>query len=174
VTVRQFYYPRTRPYWSYFGDQGPIQPAVPTLPSWYTGTAQLPGATLPTQTLGAPLVNPLVPNAPLAQPVLQPGAPMPGELEQALMLLSSPRERDRVDGAILLARSKQEKATEPLQRLLASDPSARVREAAAGALGLIGSPAALKALEVAARDDGNRDVRRSAQLAAESIRPNAR
>jgi HEAT repeat protein len=97
-----------------------------------------------------------------------------GEVDQALQLLSSPRERDRMEAAIALGRGKVEKAIDPLQRLLATDTSPRVREAAARALGLLGSPSALKALSNAAQGDDDRDVRRSAQFAAESIRANTR
>jgi hypothetical protein len=39
---------------------------------------------------------------------------------------------------------------------------------------LIGSPSALKALQNAAQGDDDRDVRHSAQFAAESIRANMR
>ena len=44
-----------------------------------------------------------------------------------------------------------------------------VREAAARALGLIGSPRALTALRYAAQADSDRDVRRSAQFSVEVI-----
>jgi HEAT repeat protein len=47
-----------------------------------------------------------------------------------------------------------------------------VRDAAARALGLIGSPASLDALQRAAGGDADRDVRRSASFAAEIIRAN--
>ena len=54
--------------------------------------------------------------------------------------------------------------------MLAADRSAAVREAAARGLGLIGSSDALPALQRAAQADDNRDVRHSAQFAAEGIR----
>jgi HEAT repeat protein len=75
-----------------------------------------------------------------------------------------------MDAAIALGRNKMDKALEPLQGLLANDPSPRVREAAARALGLLAAPGALKALEMAAQADNDKDVRHSAQFAAEVIR----
>jgi len=54
--------------------------------------------------------------------------------------------------------------------MLASDRSPAVRDSAARALGLIGSRASLAALDRAAQSDDDRDVRRSAQFAAEVIR----
>jgi HEAT repeat protein len=47
-----------------------------------------------------------------------------------------------------------------------------VREAAARALGLIGAPTALSALQYAAQADDDRDVRHSASFAADVIRSN--
>jgi HEAT repeats len=96
-----------------------------------------------------------------------------GEIDKALQLLSSAREHDRMEAAITLGRNKVEKAIEPLQNTLAKDTSPRVREAAARGLGLIGSPNSLKALQTAAQADDDRDVRHSAQFAAETIRANA-
>jgi HEAT repeat protein len=68
-----------------------------------------------------------------------------------------------------LGRSKDPRAVDPLAATLAGDRSAMVREAAARALGLIGSPAALPALQNAAQVDSDHDVRRSAQFAVEVI-----
>jgi HEAT repeat protein len=75
-----------------------------------------------------------------------------------------------MDAAIALGRNRVERAVDPLARLLANDPSARVREAAARALGLVGSPAAIKPLQTAAQADADREVRRSARFAAEAVR----
>jgi hypothetical protein len=98
-----------------------------------------------------------------------PGA-APADIDRALQLLASPREQDRIDGSIALGRSRAPKAIDPLQLVLATDPSARVREAVARGLGLLGSPSSLKALQTAAQGDEDRDVRHSAQFAAEAIR----
>jgi HEAT repeat protein len=62
----------------------------------------------------------------------------------------------------------------PLSALLTSDRSPAVRETAARALGLIGSPQAVTALTRAAQADTDRDVRRSAQFAVEVIEVNQR
>jgi len=58
---------------------------------------------------------------------------------------------------------------DPLAATLAGDRSPLVREAAARGLGLIGSPKALPALQHAAMADPDRDVRHSAQFAAEVV-----
>ena len=60
----------------------------------------------------------------------------------------------------------------PLARCLKEDDNPQVRDAAARALGLIGSPTSLDALQRAAGTDADRDVRRSASFAAEVIRAN--
>jgi len=56
-----------------------------------------------------------------------------------------------------------------LAATLAGDQSPAVRDAAARALGLIGSTKGLPALQRAAQVDNDRDVRRSAQFAVEVI-----
>jgi len=78
----------------------------------------------------------------------------------------------RADTAIELGRAKSQQAIDPLCTLLTTDRSPQVRDAAARALGLIGNARALSALQNAAQADGDRDVRRSAQFAAEVIRAN--
>jgi hypothetical protein len=177
---RPYYYPRYYlPYSAIY--VGPIQSVAPSPVVYPFGTMQVPapgtllagpGAPAPLQ--GGPMANP-VQGAPMpgAAPVLA-AAPMPAaaaaEVDQVLQLLSSPKDRDRMEAAITLGRNKVAKAIEPLQQLLSSDPSARVREAAARALGLIGSLSSLKALQTAAQSDDDRDVRTSAQFAAEAIR----
>jgi HEAT repeat protein len=64
---------------------------------------------------------------------------------------------------------KSERAIDPLAATLAGDRSAAVREAAARALGLIGSAKALPALRAAALNDNDRDVRHSAEFAVEVV-----
>ena len=61
------------------------------------------------------------------------------------------------------------RAIDPLAATLSGDVSPTVRESAARGLGLIASPSALPALQRAAQADGDRDVRRSAQFAADVI-----
>jgi HEAT repeat protein len=86
--------------------------------------------------------------------------------------LSDTDERVRADTAMALGRGKDRRAIGPLGRMLREDASATAREAAARALGLIGSPASLSALQYAAQADRDRDVRRSAAFAADVIRAN--
>ena len=71
-----------------------------------------------------------------------------------------------------MGRNKDRGAVSSITRALQDDGSAEVREAAARALGLIGSPQGLPALQQAALADKDRDVRRSASFAAEVIRAN--
>ena len=61
-------------------------------------------------------------------------------------------------------------ALEPLSQMLSGDRSPQAREAAARALGLIGSPASLPALQQAAQADDDREVRNSARFAVDVIR----
>jgi hypothetical protein len=172
--TRQFYYPPYRSYNPYWGV--PAAPIVswPTISPYYSGAATYPGIVVsPSTAIGVVPVHPL-----LANPGMVAGAPpaQPAavEVDKALQGLSSPRERERIDAIVTLGSSRLLKGVEPLERILSSDPSARVREAAARALGLIGSPASVRALQTAAQGDDDRDVRHSAQFAAESIRAIAR
>src|SRR5262249_5883046 len=73
-----------------------------------------------------------------------------------------------------LGRMKADRAIDPLLAALAGDRSPVVRDAAARALGLIGSPRALTALLHAAQADNDRDVRHSAPFAVEVIQTNSR
>ena len=83
-------------------------------------------------------------------------------------------EEQVLDAAMELGRMRADRAVEPLCTLVSTDRSPLVREAAARALGLIGSQRALNALQQAAQADNDRDVRRSAQFSAEVIRTNLR
>ncbi len=158
-----------RPYAPLYGDGAPLVPTPPSVLQFGAVPLQAPGVTL----VPAPVNSGFQRFQP---PLLWPsggalfGGPAAGETEQALQLLSSPRERDRIDAAIALGRNRVERAVDPVARLLANDPSSQVREAAARALGLIGTPAALKPLQTAAQADADREVRRSAQFAAEAVR----
>jgi hypothetical protein len=93
-------------------------------------------------------------------------------VDTQLQSLQSPDDRVRADAAVQLGRQKAARAVQPLSQLLAGDRSASVREAAARGLGLIGSADALPALQRAAQADEDRDVRHSAQFAAEVVRSN--
>jgi hypothetical protein len=123
----------------------------------------------------APVVQPAysspVESAPPPLAVQQTGARQ-DSVEQQLQLLNGPEDRARADAAVQLGRLKATRAVQPLSQVLNGDRSATVREAAARALGLIEAPAALPALQHAAQADDDRDVRHSAQFAAESIRSN--
>lgn len=93
---------------------------------------------------------------------------------QHFQLLSHSDESVRRDAVMELGRQKAESAVDSLAATLAGDRSPVVRDAAARALGLIGSPRALTALMHAAQADSDRDVRRSAQFAVEVIQTNNR
>jgi hypothetical protein len=91
------------------------------------------------------------------------------DVNRHLQLLANADERVRADSVMQLGRLKVTQAVDPLAATLAGDRSPVVREAAARALGLIGSPKALTALQNAALADGDRDVRHSAQFAMDVI-----
>jgi hypothetical protein len=126
----------------------------------------------------APTVVQPAPAAPAASQAL-PARPEPvqaryaedwrSEVERHIRQLSDPDERVRLDSVQQLGRLKATRAIDPLAATLAGDPSAAVRDAAARALGLIGSPRCLPALNQAARIDRDRDVRHTAQFAIEVI-----
>jgi HEAT repeats len=112
---------------------------------------------------------------PLAQPTPLPVTVQPTELredgiEQQLQALNSPDDNLRAGAAVELGRLKAKRAIPPLAKMLSDDRSASVREAAARALGLIDDSTALPALQRAAQADDDREVRHSAQFAAEGMR----
>jgi HEAT repeat protein len=84
--------------------------------------------------------------------------------------LQSPDPNERVQAATQLGQLKAVEAIGQLGATLSNDRSPAVRDAAARALGVIGSQEALAALQRAAQADEDRDVRRSASFAAEIIR----
>jgi HEAT repeats len=94
------------------------------------------------------------------------------EIDNCLAHLGNPDEKVRADMAIQLGRLNALRAVGTLETTLGSDRSPMVRESAARALGLIGARGSLTALERAAQGDEDRDVRHSAQFAAEVIRGN--
>ncbi len=121
----------------------------------------------------APSYSPASSPTVVATPSLIP-ASSPADVDRHLQMLSTPDESTRRDAVMELGRMKAERAVDALTASLAGDRSAVVRDAAARALGLIGSPRALTALIHAAQADADRDVRRSAQFAVEIIQSNLR
>jgi hypothetical protein len=123
---------------------------------------------------GPELPPPPVPaNTPLSVRASEPPvltASVQNDLNHYLQRLNDSSAQVRSETALTLGRSKTLQAVIPLQKLLAYDQSPVVREAAARALGLIGSPDSLKALQTAAQADDDTEVRHSARFAAESIR----
>ena len=93
----------------------------------------------------------------------------PAEVERYVQLLADPNESVRLDAVMQLGKLKADRAIDPVAATLSGDRSPAVRDAAARALGLIGSPRGLTALKYAAQADGDRDVRHSAQFAVEII-----
>jgi hypothetical protein len=94
------------------------------------------------------------------------------EINHNLEHLRNPDEQARVDAVTRLGRLKAQRALDPLAATLAGDSSAKVREAAAKALGVMGSPKALPALQRAAKNDADRDVRHTAEFAIELVEAN--
>jgi HEAT repeats len=161
---------------------------IPALPAAGGAAVQVPQVNPPFNP-GLPAFNPALPAVPqfgaqgMAAPAWNAAVPVPpavvpqppaAGVDQALQLINSPRDRDRIDGALALGRARVEKGIEPLRKMLADDPNPRVREAAARALGLVATPECAKALEKAARADDDGEVRRTARLAAQVIRANTR
>jgi HEAT repeat protein len=92
-----------------------------------------------------------------------------GDPAHWLALLSAPDEKLRLEATTHLGRGKSARALAALSGILADDPSAEVRAAAARALAIIGDPRAKLALELAAEDDPEAEVRGAAQFALEVI-----
>jgi HEAT repeat protein len=144
------------------------QPAVVVQPA---PVYQVAPAPQPAYSSPAEAAPPTVPPPPVPATVTaQPAAWAPDAAEAQLQRLNAADDQARADAAVQLGRMKATRAVPPLERLLSGDRSAAVREAAARGLGLIGSPDALPALQRAAQADDDRDVRHSAQFAAEVIR----
>jgi hypothetical protein len=134
--------------------------------------------------VASPVVQPVpVHTVPATPPTLE-TAPTPrpitaadtrqADISRNLQQLNDPDEHIRAESVIQLGRLKAEKAIDPIAATLTGDGSPTVREAAARSLGLIGSPKALLALEKAAHQDSDRDVRRSAQFAVDIIQTSGR
>jgi hypothetical protein len=140
-----------------------VQPAVVgTVPVYAAPAAPVAAAAAPAAPAPAAVGTPTAYSARAARP----------EQGDAWEELQSPDERTRAEAILRLARRKERRAVEPLQKALREDASPAVREAAARGLGLIGSPKGLSTLQDAAQSDDDRDVRRSASFSAEVIRTN--
>ena len=92
------------------------------------------------------------------------------DVQAYLKQLQHHDERERAEAAIQLGRLRALSAVPTLQATLSNDRSARARESAARALGLIGSPDSLASLDRAAKTDVIPAVRQSASFSAEVIR----
>jgi HEAT repeats len=107
-------------------------------------------------------------SAPVVTRAASPG-PQNGEVERDLQALADPNEQVRIESVLQLGRLSAQQAIDPIAATLAGDHSPSVREAAARALGLIGSPRGMPALQRAAQMDPDRDVRHSAEFALEVV-----
>ncbi len=156
-----YYY---RPYYGYYRPYPYVVVDVPPVVV-APAPAVIQAAPAPTllQTPPTPVPGPsgaLAPNVGTAQ----------AQIEQALSRLNDPDERVRVEAITQLGRLHAVRAIATLSGSLANDRSPAVREASARALGMIGTPNSLPALQQAAQADDNRLVRQSAQVAADTIR----
>jgi hypothetical protein len=181
--------PCYRPYWGGYGWYRPYgfgvyvaPPPVVLAPAPVYAVAPAPTVVQPVYSAAPPPPPPATAAAPpptavaasAPEPELTPPPRLAGNAGAYLNDLSNPDERVRSEASLQLGRMKAAQAVEPLTRVLAHDRSPAVRDAAARALGLIGAPAALTALQHAAQADDDRDVRRSASFAADVIRGNMR
>jgi hypothetical protein len=141
-------------------EAAPVVQAVPVVQPVYATPAA------PTTVAPAPALAPPPTPATVRAASAQPGQ---ADINHHLQMLADADEHVRSESVMQLGRLKATQAVDPLAATLAGDRSATVREAAARALGLIGSPSALPALQRAAQVDSDRDVRRSAQFALEVI-----
>lgn len=158
-----YYY---RPYPVYVA---PAPVVVETAPVYQAVPVVRPAYSSPAEAAPAPAETPL----PLPAPVQTTGLTQDA-VGQQLQQLNATDDRARADAAVQLGRLQARRAVQPLIQTLNSDRSASVREAAARALGLIADPGSLAALQHAAQADDDREVRHSAQFAAEVIRPGQR
>jgi hypothetical protein len=176
VGVPGYYGPGWYGYSPYYYRPYPVVVAPP--PVYYTPA--------PVVVQAAPAVVPqpapaVVPQPATAPPAYEAPAPRPLAVQPAarevrtesadgyLQLLRSSDDNVRLDSVTQLGRLQDQRAIDPLAATLAGDASPAVREAAARALALIGSPRALLALRQAAQNDRDRDVRHSAQFAIDVI-----
>jgi hypothetical protein len=155
-----YYYPYYYPYYSYPAVY--VQPAPIYVPA--------PVAVAPPPASPQPIYR--AASSPATNESTSEALPQPRRLtdvDQHLAQLASSDEQTRADTVMQLGRMKAVQAVNSLTVTLARDNSPVVREAAARALGLIGSTAALPALQQAARTDPEHDVRHSARFAIDVI-----
>jgi len=114
-------------------------------------------------------VSTYVPVAPPAVSLADPNTQQ--AISNYLAALRSPDERVRLESVTQLGRMRAREAIDPLAATLAGDLSPRVREAAARALGLIGTTQAEPALHRAVQMDCDPSVRQSAQFALDAVQP---
>lgn len=157
-----------RPWGAYYYPYYPYRPVYVESPPVIVESA-------PVVIQSAPVVQPVYPAAPSPLPppailrssqiqnVAQP------EIDRYLQQLRDSDERVRSESVLQLGRLKAVSAVDPVAATLAGDRSPVVRDAAARALGLMGSPKALPALQHAALADPDRDVRHSAQFAVDIV-----
>jgi hypothetical protein len=92
------------------------------------------------------------------------------DIDHYLQTLNSNDEKQRIEAMMQLGRLRADQSADVLSGILSNDRSPAVREAAARALGLLGSPRALAALQRSAQSDDDATVRNSASYAADVIR----
>jgi hypothetical protein len=165
-----YYYGNPYGYYPYVVPASPIVVQAP--PVVYQSGTVVATTPTPAQVYSSPQINTVEPA--LVQPPNQNAQPVNAQLgfEFHVARLNNQDEAQRRESVMELGRMKNERAIDPLAATLAGDKSASVREAAARALGIVGSPRALPALIHAAQADNDRDVRHSAQFAVEIIRAN--
>jgi hypothetical protein len=179
------YRPYYRPYYGYgyyrpfvYVAPPPVVVGGPPVIVAQPAVIQQPIVTQPAYPPPAQPPAPLPPPTPAASstPDVMPtvSSSRPGEMDAYLEQLRSGDEATRADALVRLGRLRAENAIGPMVKALNSDPSPKVREAAARGLGLIGSATALSALQYAAQADDDREVRHSASFAAEVIRGHMR
>jgi hypothetical protein len=169
------YWPQPYPYYYYRPYPVYVEPAavvVEPAPVYHAVPVARPAYSSPAEALPTPApASPSDAPPPLPTPVQTTGFAQDAVGPQ-LQLLNAGDDRGRADAAVQLGRLQARRAVQPLIQTLNGDRNAAVREAAARALGLIADPASLPALQRAAQADDDREVRHSAQFAAEVIRSN--
>jgi hypothetical protein len=181
------FYPGYYPYYPVYAAPAPVvvqpapvvvQSAPAVQPGYSTQSPQTPPAR-PPEPLAPPTPTssvepPAAPAAVTTAAAAGPGSSWKAEIDTCLEQLRSPQEQTRAEALVQLGRLKAARATGPMIKALHEDPSPTVREAAARGLGLIAAPSTLAALQRAALDDNDREVRHSASFAADVIRGNLR
>jgi hypothetical protein len=183
------YYPYYRPYYYY-----PPYPVVVAAPPVVVGSVPVVQPAPVYQSASPPAVEEQLPAPRTVSPDALPSAPVPAvpmpvapasatqpkpinqrqlDIDNSLRQLADRDARIREEAVMQLGRARAQRAIDPLAATLAGDSSAAVRDAAARALGLIGSPKALPALRRAAQVDADKDVRRSAQFSIEVVQVRA-